>query len=78
MLQPKNIYCEFLFFIMKNFYNPQRLGILIFIKKDLKMCAPIAQLDRVPDFESVGYRFDSYWAHQTTPRLRLARHTEGW
>lgn len=25
--------------------------------------APIAQLDRVPDFESVGCRFDSYWAH---------------
>ena len=24
----------------------------------------IAQLDRVADYESVGYRFDSYWTHQ--------------
>ncbi len=25
--------------------------------------APIAQLDRVPDFESVGCKFESCWAH---------------
>src|SRR5699024_12864761 len=25
--------------------------------------APIAQLDRVLDYVSSGYRFDSYWAH---------------
>ncbi len=25
--------------------------------------APIAQLDRAPDFESVGRRFESCWAH---------------
>ena len=25
--------------------------------------APIAQLDRVPDYESGGCRFDSYWLH---------------
>lgn len=25
---------------------------------------PVAQSDRVPDFESVGCRFDSYRAHQ--------------
>ena len=28
------------------------------------ICAPIAQLDRVPDYESVGRRFESYWARQ--------------
>ena len=26
--------------------------------------APIAQLDRVTDYESVGRRFESCWAHQ--------------
>jgi hypothetical protein len=26
-------------------------------------CAPVAQLDRVPDFESVGRRFESCRAH---------------
>ena len=26
--------------------------------------ALLAQLDRAPDFESGGYRFDSYVAHQ--------------
>ena len=31
----------------------------IFIK--LEERAPIAQLDRAPDFESVGRRFESYW-----------------
>jgi hypothetical protein len=25
--------------------------------------APIAQLDRAPDYESGGRRFESYWAH---------------
>ena len=25
--------------------------------------APIAQLDRVSDYESEGCRFDSYWVH---------------
>ena len=30
----------------------------------LQPCAPIAQLDRVPDYESVGRRFESYWARQ--------------
>ena len=33
------------------------LGILFFIY------APIAQLDRVSDYESEGCRFDSYWVH---------------
>lgn len=28
--------------------------------------APVAQLDRAPDFESVGCRFDSYRAHQSS------------
>ncbi len=28
-----------------------------------KLFAPIAQLDRAPDFESVGRRFESYWAY---------------
>ena len=27
-------------------------------------CAPVAQLDRVADFESVGRRFESYRARQ--------------
>ena len=27
-------------------------------------CAPVAQLDRVADFESVGRRFESYRAYQ--------------
>ena len=28
--------------------------------------APVAQLDRVADFESVGCRFESYQAHQAS------------
>ena len=28
-----------------------------------KHYAPIAQLDRVSDYESEGCRFDSYWVH---------------
>lgn len=27
------------------------------------MNAPVAQLDRATVFETVGYRFESYWAH---------------
>ncbi len=27
--------------------------------------APIAQLDRAPDFESVGRRFESYWVYKS-------------
>ncbi len=29
--------------------------------------APVAQLDRVPDFESVGCRFESCQAHSSSP-----------
>jgi hypothetical protein len=29
------------------------------------MYAPIAQLDRVTDYESVGRRFESCWAHHS-------------
>jgi hypothetical protein len=34
-----------------------------------KITAPIAQLDRVPDYESVGRRFESSWAHQENQGL---------
>ena len=30
---------------------------------NIREYAPIVQLDRMPDFESVGCRFDSYSAH---------------
>jgi hypothetical protein len=33
------------------------------------MVAPIAQLDRAADYGSAGYRFNSYWVHQPSPRL---------
>jgi hypothetical protein len=36
----------------------------ILLSKESTSIAPIAQLDRVPDYESVGRRFESYWAHQ--------------
>ncbi len=32
------------------------------LKADRCFCAPIAQLDRAPDFESVGREFESPWA----------------
>ena len=31
--------------------------------------APIAQLDRAPDYESGGRRFESFWARQITFRI---------
>lgn len=36
----------------------------------LEKYAPIAQLDRVSDYESEGCRFDSYWAHQKLRPMR--------
>ena len=48
------------------------------------MRAPVAQLDRVTDFESVGCRFEPYRAHHTTlirafrlGKLRMARPNAG-
>ena len=45
--------------------------LLVFFSKKSKIknirCAPVAQLDRAPDFESVGCRFESYRAHQLSP-----------
>lgn len=46
------------------------------VEKNLKsgtityISVPVAQLDRVPDFESVGCRFKSYRAHQASSLLR--------
>ncbi len=36
------------------------------VSRSIYLYAPIAQLDRVTDFESGGRRFESCWAHQTT------------
>ena len=33
--------------------------------------APIAQLDRAPDFESVGREFESPWAHHDKAGYRV-------
>lgn len=38
----------------------------------LKLYAPIAQLDRVSDYESEGWRFDSSWAHQPSSGYDLS------
>ncbi len=50
-----------------------------YIQRLLMSCAPVAQLDRAPDFESVGRRFESCQAYQSTlirafrlGKLRLA------
>jgi hypothetical protein len=39
-------------------------------------CAPVAQLDRVADFESVGRRFESYRAYQKRKKGPLAQLVE--
>ena len=38
------------------------------------MLAPIAQLDRVSDYESEGCRFKSYWVHKSGKWLSLVEH----
>ena len=39
----------------------------------LILYALLAQLDRAPDFESGGYRFDSYVAHHNQIRYLILR-----
>jgi hypothetical protein len=38
--------------------------------------APVAQLDRVPDFESVGRRFESCRAHHSSAEGEIAHDTQ--
>ena len=47
-----------------NRYTGEDKGFMINLNRLEIIIAPIAQLDRVSDFESEGCRFDSYWAHQ--------------
>ena len=46
---------------------PRIWCIIYFVHKSKTKYAPIAQLDRVFDYESKGHRFESCWVHHKPP-----------
>src|SRR5271165_2885295 len=61
----------------ENGYSPATLLAPAFISPARTGCAPVAQLDRAPDYESGGQEFESLRARQSFQYVRLAQSNWG-
>ena len=64
-----------MFLKINAFRECPRLNLLTKFRKNITILkkAPVAQLDRAPDYESVGRGFESLRAHQKEIKLRPVR-----